>query len=77
MSTEQNKEFVRNHFEEFVNRKNLAVAERNFASEYQEHGWDAPPGSPPGPDGLKRYLAAAFKRFPDIHTTIEDIVPEG
>ena len=77
MSTEQNKEFVRNHFEEFVNRKNLDIADRNIAPEYQEHGTDAPPDYPPGPEGPKRYLAAAFKRFPDIRVTIEDIIAEG
>jgi predicted ester cyclase len=38
---------------------------------------DAPPNSPPGPDGPKRYLAAAFKRFPDIQVTIEDMIAEG
>jgi predicted SnoaL-like aldol condensation-catalyzing enzyme len=77
MSLEQNKEFVRQHFEEFVNRKNLDVADRNFAPDYQEHGTDAPPDYLPGPAGPKRYLAAAFKRFPDIHVTIEDIIAEG
>ena len=77
MSIEQNKEFVRKHFDEFVNRKNLEVAERNFAAEYQEHGTDAPADYAPGPEGPKRYLAAAFKRFPDIHVTIEDIIAEG
>jgi predicted SnoaL-like aldol condensation-catalyzing enzyme len=77
MTAEQNKEFVRNHFEEFVNRKNLEIAERNFAPEYQEHGTDAPTDYPPGPAGPKRYLAAAFERFPDIHVTIEDIIAEA
>ena len=77
MNTEANKSFVRNHFEEFVNRKNLDVADKNFAPDYREHGSDAPPSSPPGPEGPKRYLAAAFKRFPDIHVTIEDIIAEG
>lgn len=77
MNTEENKNFVRNHFEEFVNRKNLAIADRNFAPEYQEHGSDAPPDSAPGPEGPKHYLAAAFKRFPDIRVTIEDIIAEG
>jgi predicted SnoaL-like aldol condensation-catalyzing enzyme len=77
MSIEENKQFVRNHFEEFVNRKNLEIADRNFASSYQEHGADAPPDSSPGPEGPKRYLAAAFKRFPNLHVTIEDIIAEG
>ena len=77
MSVEKNKKFVRNHFEEFVNRKNLDIADRNFAPEYQEHGADAPPNSRTGPDGPKRYLAAAFKRFPDIQVTVEDMIAEG
>lgn len=77
MSAEENKAFVRNHFEEFVNRQNLDVAARNFAPEYEEHGTDVPPNYPPGPEGPKSYLAAAFKRFPDIHVTIEDIIAEG
>jgi predicted SnoaL-like aldol condensation-catalyzing enzyme len=77
MDVEKNKEFVRNHFEEFVNRKNLDIADRNFAPEYKEHGTDAPPDYPPGAEGPKKYLAAAFKRFPDLHVTIKDIIAEG
>src|SRR5215469_11328250 len=77
MTTEEAKAFVRRHFEDFVNRQDLSAADRNFASDYQEHGSDAPPGSQPGPEGPKQYLAAAFQRFPDIHVTIEDIIAEG
>jgi predicted SnoaL-like aldol condensation-catalyzing enzyme len=77
MGVEANKQFVRNHFEEFVNRKNLDIADRNFAANYQEHGTDAPADYPPDPEGPKRYLAASFKRFPDIHVTVEDIIAEG
>jgi predicted SnoaL-like aldol condensation-catalyzing enzyme len=77
MSIEENKTFVRRHFEEFVNQKKLEVADRNFASDYHEHGTDAPDGTPPGPDGPKKYLAAAFKRYPDLRVVIEDIIAEG
>jgi ketosteroid isomerase-like protein len=77
MTTEEAKDFVRRHFEDFVNRQDLSAADRNFAADYREHGADASAGSPPGPDGPKRYLAAAFERFPDIHVTIEDIIAEG
>jgi predicted SnoaL-like aldol condensation-catalyzing enzyme len=77
MSIEENKTFVRRHFEEFVNQKNLEVAHRNFASDYREHGTDAPAATPPGPDGPKKYLAAAFKRYPDLRVVIEDIIAEG
>ncbi len=77
MSIEDNKIFVRRHFEEFVNRKNLDAADRNFASDYIEHGTDAPSETEPGPNGPKRYLAAAFNRYPDLHVVIEDIIAEG
>ena len=77
MSSEDAKTFVRRHFEEFVNRQDLSAADRNFAADYQEHGSDVPPGLPPGPAGPKQYLAAAFRRFPDIHVMIEDIIAEG
>jgi predicted SnoaL-like aldol condensation-catalyzing enzyme len=77
MTIEEMKAFVRQHFEDFVNKQDLSAGDRNFGSDYQEHGTDAPPNSPPGPGGPKMYLAAAFKRFPDIHVTIEDIIAEG
>jgi predicted ester cyclase len=76
MSSEEAKTFVRQHFEDFVNRQDLGAADRNFSADYQEHGADVPPGLPEGPAGPKTYLAAAFQRFPDIHVTIEDIIAE-
>jgi ketosteroid isomerase-like protein len=75
-TSEQSKAFVRQHFDDFVNRQDLSAADRNFAPDYQEHGTDVPAGLAPGPDGPKQYLAAAFQRFPDIHVTIEDIIAE-
>jgi ketosteroid isomerase-like protein len=77
MNTEEAKAFVRRHFDDFVNRQDLTVADRNFAEDYREHGTDVPPGLPPGPAGPKQYLAAAFQRFPDIQVTIDDIIAEG
>jgi ketosteroid isomerase-like protein len=77
MTTEEAKAFVRRHFEDFVNQQDLSAADRNFAGDYHEHGADAPPNSTPGPEGPKQYLAAAFRRFQDIHVTIEDIIAEG
>lgn len=76
ISIEEAKTFVRRHFEDFVNRKDLSAADRNFSADYREHGTDVPPGLPPGPAGPKQYLAGAFQRFPDIHVTIEDIIAE-
>ena len=69
--------FVRNHFEEFVNRKNIAVGDVNFAPEFVDHGADLPPGLPAGPQGAKQYVAGALKRVPDMRVTIEDLIAEG
>jgi ketosteroid isomerase-like protein len=77
MNSEEAKAFVCRHFDDFVNRQDLAAADRNFAEDYREHGTDVPPGLPPGPAGPKQYLAAAFQRFPDIQVTIDDIIAEG
>jgi predicted SnoaL-like aldol condensation-catalyzing enzyme len=76
MTFEEMKEFVRNHFEEFVNRKNLDIADKNFAPEFVDHGADVPPGMPPGPAGAKAYVGGAYKKFPDIHVDILDLIAE-
>jgi predicted ester cyclase len=76
MKHSQAREFIRNHFEEFVNRKNVTIGRVNFAPNFVDHGADVPPGTPPGREGAIQYLGAALKRFPDLHVTIEDMVAE-
>lgn len=70
------KKFVRDHFEDFVNHKNLDIADVNFAPEFVDHGTDVPPGMPPGPAGAKVYVGGAYKKFPDIHVDILDLIAE-
>jgi len=77
MTVPEMKAFVRNHFEEFVNRKNIGIADVNFAPKFVDHGADVPPGTPPGPAGAKAYVGGAYIKFPDLHVTIEDIIAEG
>lgn len=76
MTHEGLKQFIRNHFEEFVNKQNLGIADVNFAPSFVDHGADVPLGTPPGPAGAKQYVGGAYKRFPDIHVTIEDLIAE-
>ncbi|MDP9091324.1 MAG: ester cyclase [Pseudomonadota bacterium] len=76
MTHAEMKDFIRNHFEEFVNRQNLGIADVNFAPGFVDHGSDVPPGLPPGPAGAKQYVGGAYRRFPDIHVVIEDLVAE-
>jgi predicted SnoaL-like aldol condensation-catalyzing enzyme len=70
------RDFIRNHFEEFVNRKNVEIGNVNFAPNFVDHGADVPPGTPPGPPGAIQYVAGALKRFPDLHVQIEDMIAE-
>ena len=76
MTHTEMREFVRNHFEEFVNRKNLDIGKVNFAPKFVDHGTDVPPGTLPGPAGAIQYVGGAYKKFPDIHVEILDMVAE-
>ena len=44
------KNFIRDHFEQFVNRQNLGIADINFAKDFVDHGADVParPAARPG-----------------------------
>ena len=70
------RDFIRNHFEEFVNRQNVQIGNVNFAPGFVDHGADVPPGMPPGPAGAIQYVAAALKKFHDLHVHIEDMIAE-
>lgn len=76
MTHAESRAFIRNHFEEFVNRKNVQIGTVNFAPNFVDHGADVPPGLPLGPSGAMQYVAGALKRFPDLHVVIEDMIAE-
>lgn len=76
MTHSELREFVRDHFEEFVNRKNLQIGKVNFAPQFVDHGVDVPPGLPPGPEGAIAYVGGAYKKFPDLHVDILDLIAE-
>jgi len=76
MTHTESREFIRNHFEEFVNRKNVQIGNVNFAADFVDHGADVPLGMPPGPAGAIQYVSGALKRYPDLHVRIEDMIAE-
>jgi len=76
MTHSEIKQFVRNHFEEFVNRKNLNIGTVNLAPEFIDHGADVPPGLPQGPVGAMQYVGGAYKKFPNLHVEILDLIAE-
>lgn len=69
------KEFVRNHFEEFVNKRNASVIHANMTPDFYDH--DGPGGNPTGIEGDEQMMLGMYRAMPDLHLTIEDMVAEG
>jgi predicted ester cyclase len=69
------KEFVRNHFEDFVNRKKPEVALVNFSADFLDH--DELSGPQVGPHAAMVMMKAAQQKWPDLNVTVEDIIAEG
>jgi predicted ester cyclase len=75
LSLAEMKEFVRNHFEDFVNKKKSEVALLNFSSDFLDH--DEPGGAAIGPEAAKSMMEYAYRRWPDLQVHVEDIIAEG
>jgi predicted ester cyclase len=73
-SPKEMKEFVRNHFEDFVNRKKSEVAIVNFSGDFLDH--DEPTGVEVGPESARKMMEAAYKRWPDLQVRVQDIFAE-
>ncbi len=43
--------------------------------DYVDH--DAPPGTPPGPQSVKEFVAGFLAEYPNMHVDIVDIMAEG
>ena len=41
MTHAEAREFIRNHFEDFVNRKSVQIGKVNLATDFVDHGADA------------------------------------
>ena len=75
MSTEQNKTIVRRVPEEAWGNGKLAVIDELLDANYASH--NAPPGVPPGPEGVNQYVTLFRTAFPDLHAMVEDVIAEG
>jgi len=69
------KTFVRRHFEDFVNRQDLAAADRNFTPTFIDH--DGPGHRTVGVAEDKAMMAGMYRQFPDLHVVVEDIIAEN
>ena len=75
LTLEEMKNFVRQHFEDFVNRKLSDAALKNFSADFLDH--DEPGGAVVGPLAAKIMMEHAYQRWPGLHVTVEDILAEG
>ena len=71
MSLDENKAVVRRYIEAY-NQQNLDVLDGLFAPDYVDHILQIQ-----GLESLKQNWSSLYKGFPDIHSTIEDIIAEG
>lgn len=74
LTPQQMKEFVKDHFDEFVNKRNAAVIRRNMTPDFYDH--DGPGGMPAGVERDEQMMLAMYKSMPDLRITIEDIIAE-
>jgi predicted ester cyclase len=75
LTPDQMKEFVKEHFEDFVNRRNATVIRKNMTADFFDH--DGPGGKSTDIDGDEKMMIAMYKSMPDLRVTIEDIIAEG
>jgi predicted ester cyclase len=69
------KEFVRRHFDDFVNRKKPEVIRQNMTEDFLDH--DGPGGKPTGVSGDEEMMRAMYQIFPDLHVDIDEMIAEG
>ena len=75
LTLDQMKQFVRDHFEEFVNRRNADIIHKNMTSNFYDH--DGPGGKPAGIDVDEQMMRNMYRAMPDLHLNIEDMIAEG
>jgi steroid delta-isomerase-like uncharacterized protein len=75
MVTDQTKAVYRRFIQEVFNEGRLDMLDEVLSRSYIYH--DAPPGTPPGSEGIKQIISMCRAAFPDLEITIEDQVAEG
>ena len=75
LSPDQMKQRVRDHFEDFVNRRKPEVIHANMAPDFFDH--DGPGGRPTGIEGDEKMMRGMYETMPDLKLTIEDMIAEG
>ena len=75
LTLEQMKQFVKDHFEDFVNRRNAGVIHKNMIPDFYDH--DGPGGKPCGVETDEQMMRRMYQTMPDLRLTIEEMIAEG
>jgi len=75
LTREQMKEFVAQHFEDFVNKRKASVIRKNMTPDFYDH--DGPGGKPTGVDEDEQMMLRMYDVMPGLCVAIEDIIAEG
>jgi predicted ester cyclase len=75
LTLDQMKTFVRDHFEDFVNKRKVDVIHKNMTSNFFDH--DGPGGKPTDLNGDEQMMLGMYRAMPDLRLTIEDMLAEG
>src|SRR5579863_872530 len=71
----QQKDFVRKHFEDFVNNRKAEVIHQNMTADFYDH--NGPGNKPTGVKGDEEMMLGMYKAMPDIRISIEELISEG
>jgi predicted ester cyclase len=74
-SSAANVELVLRHYDEFLNNGDMSAADRDLRPDFVDHA--AAPGTPPGRESSKAFIAMVRSAFPDIRFTEEEVIANG
>jgi predicted ester cyclase len=75
LTPQQMKDFVRVHFEDFVNNQKADVIHANVTPGFYDH--DGPGGKPTDAKGDEEMMRGMYKALPGLRVHIEDMIAEG
>ena len=72
---ERNRRVVIDHFDDFVNKKDLGAIDRNMSADFYDH--DGPGGEPTDREGDRAMMAGMHRLMPDLGVEVVDCIAEG
>ena len=75
LTPQQMRQFVKQHFEDFVNNRNAAVIRTNMTPDFYDH--DGPGGKPAGVEADEQMMLRMYQVMPGLRVIIEDTIAEG